>query len=54
MMRQMKWEASATEKYEEISPSLEIQFPPKIVERCSHYRTVVDQPKLGMDGWQVH
>ena len=43
MMRKMKWEASATEKAVVISPSLGIQFPPKIVERCSHYP---ESPKL--------
>ena len=31
-----------------------IQSLPKKVERCSHYRTVVDQPKLGMNSYQVN
>ena len=48
MMRQRKWKASVTEKYDETSPSLGIQSLPKRVERCSHYRTVVDQPTWGI------
>ena len=47
-MRQRKWKASVTEKYDETSPSLGIQSLPNRVERCSHYRTVVDQPTWGI------
>ena len=49
MMRKIIWEASATGMNKEVTPSLGIQFLPKIVERYSHYRTAVDRPKLGID-----
>ena len=48
MVRQLKWTASVTEKYDETSQSLGIQSLPKRVEHCSHYRTVVDQPTWGI------
>ena len=48
MVRQRKWKASVTKTYDKTSPSLGIQSIPKRVERCSHYRTVVDQPTWGI------